>query len=138
MPTIIQTIVYRKKNNNLEVLLLKRSPERGGFWNAVNGTMEDRETIEECRKRELFEEAGIEKVLKISEEIYRFSFSCGEKDITVIVFAAEVSGDQEIVINNEHVEYKWVGFEDALRILKYEDDKVGLRICWDKLLNNEI
>jgi len=133
MPTIIQTIIYRKKNNGFELLLLKRSPERGGFWNAVNGTMEAGETIVECRKRELFEEAGIQEVFNLSDEIYRFNFVYNGKEITVIVFTAEVAEDQEIIINDEHTEYRWVGLEEGTGMLKYEDDKKALRICWDRL-----
>lgn len=39
LPVIIQSIVYRKKGQEFEVLLLKRTTERGGFWNVVNGTL---------------------------------------------------------------------------------------------------
>jgi len=60
LPVIIQTIVYRNKGKEIELLLLKRTAERGGFWNVVNGTLELQESAIDCRKRELFEETGIQ------------------------------------------------------------------------------
>jgi lipoyl(octanoyl) transferase len=59
LSTIVQNIVYRKKGSIFEVLLLKRTEERGGFWNVVNGTLENGESIDGCRRRELSEEDGI-------------------------------------------------------------------------------
>lgn len=119
---IVQTIVYRKKNGNFEVLLLKRTEERGGFWNAVNGTLECDESIAECRTRELSEEAGIKDVLQGSDEINRFSFQYHGSPFVVVVSAAEVAADQSVVINEEHTEYKWVGFDEALQMMKFDDD----------------
>lgn len=135
--TIIQNIVYRKRGDILEVLLLKRTEERGGFWNVVNGTLEDGESIDDCRKRELFEEAGIKNILSWSDEINRFNFDYKGKTMTVMVFAAQVAEDQDIVINNEHTEYKWVGFDEAIEMMKFDDDKQALEKCQALLLKSE-
>lgn len=132
--TIVQSIVYRKKGNIFEVLLLKRTEERGGFWNVVNGTLEESESIDDCRKRELFEEAGIKNILSWSDEINRFNFDYKGKTMTVVAFAAQVAEDQDVVINSEHTEYKWVSFDEAIEMMKFNDDKNGLRICRKRLL----
>lgn len=132
--TIVQNIVYRKKEDVFEVLLLKRTEERGGFWNVVNGTLEESESIDDCRKRELFEEAGIKNILSWSDEISRFNFDYKGKTMTVMAFAAQVTEDQDVVINSEHTEYKWVSFDEAIEMMKFDDDKNGLRICREKLL----
>lgn len=129
LPVIAQTIVYRKKGGNFEVLLLKRTEERGGFWNVVNGTLEFDESIVECRARELSEEAGIKDVLRWSDEINRFSFQYHESPFVVVVYAAEVATDQSVIINEEHTEYTWVSFDKALQMMKFDDDKNGLRAC---------
>lgn len=44
---IIQNIVYRKRGDIFEALLLKRTEERGDFGNVVNGTLEDGESNDE-------------------------------------------------------------------------------------------
>ena len=129
LPVIAQTVVYRKKGGNFEVLLLKRTEERGGFWNAVNGTLEFDESIAECRARELSEEAGIKNVLQWSDELNRFSFQYHGSPFVVVVYAAEVATDQPVVINEEHTEYTWAPFDEALQMMKFDDDKNGLRAC---------
>ena len=133
LPIVIQSIVYRKRKHNFEFLLLKRSADRGNFWNVVNGTLELEESIKMCRDRELFEETGIKNVLNWSDEINRISFEYKGENIMVIVYSAEVTANQRVIINDEHTEYCWVCFEDALNTLKFDDDKNGLRKLYDKL-----
>lgn len=135
LPVIIQTIVYRFTKDGPEFLLLKRSEERGGFWNVVNGTMRGDENITQCGQRELLEETGIKHILKRSSELYRFAFEYKNIPITVLVFAVEVDTEQKVVINDEHVEYKWLGFNTALGHLKFNDDKKALRICKESINN---
>lgn len=138
LPIIVQTIVYRKKGQEFEVLVLKRNEQRGGFWNVVNGTFEMNETIPDCRKRELFEEAGIQEVLHWDDETHRFSFPYKDYTIVVLVYAAEVSENQEIVINDEHTEYRWVSFDQAIQLMKFDDDKKGLRMLHERLITSKI
>jgi 8-oxo-dGTP pyrophosphatase MutT (NUDIX family) len=73
-------------------------------------------------------------VLNWSDEINRFNFDYKGKAMTVVVSAAQVAEDQDIVMNNEHTEYKWVSFDEAIEMMKFEDDKNGLRVCREKLL----
>ncbi|MGB2791156.1 MAG: NUDIX domain-containing protein [Candidatus Moraniibacteriota bacterium] len=137
LPVIAQTIVYRKDGGNFEVLLLKRTEARGSFWNVVNGTLECDESIVECRARELSEEAGIKDVLRWSDEINRFSFQYHESPFVVVVYAAEVPADQSVVLNEEHTEYRWVGFDEALQMMKFDDDKNGLQACQEMLAHQK-
>ncbi len=138
LPVIIQSIIYRINNQQPEVLLLKRSKERGNFWNVVNGTLELDESVKGCRERELFEEAGIKDVLDWSDEINRFSFKHQNYIIVVLIYAAKVKENQKVIINNEHTEYKWLKFSEAIKMVKFDDDKKGLQICLQKLNNNKI
>lgn len=134
LPIILQTIIYRIKNNQPEFLLLKRTEERGGFWNTVNGTMEMDENVDECRKREIIEETGIENILSFSDELYRFSFEYKEAPITVIVFSAQIDEIQEVKINGEHTEYGWFIYDKAIEKLKFDDDKKALEICNNNII----
>lgn len=137
IPLIVQNIVYKKNiDNSFSVLLLKRTEDRGGFWNVVNGTLEINESILNCRSRELQEEAGITNVLSWSNELNRFSFTYKDYVIVVLVYSAEVSSEQNIIINEEHTEYRWVSFDEAINMMKFDDDKNGLIACRDFLTNN--
>ena len=133
MPVIIQSIVYRMAEQGVEVLLLKRTEERGGFWNVVNGTLEYDESAINCRERELCEETGIVTAIRWSDELHRFSFSYKGDTFVTVVFAAQVAEDQQVVINDEHTEFRWVGMKEAIEMLKFDDDKNGLRKLQENL-----
>jgi len=139
-PVIVQTIVSRKNRDSsmLEFLLLKRNKKRGGFWNVVNGTLRSKESVLDCVRRELEEEAGIIDCKLVGPEIYRFHFSYNGSDMTVIVHYVEVFQGQEIVINEEHTEYRWVGFEEAKSLLKFDDDKKALALCYDQVAGKDL
>ncbi|MGB2791195.1 MAG: hypothetical protein WBC29_01440, partial [Candidatus Moraniibacteriota bacterium] len=77
---------------------------------------------------------GIRNVLRWSDEINRFSFQYHESPFVVVVYAAEVATDQLVVINEEHTEYRWASFDEALQMMKFDDDKNGLRILQKTLL----
>ena len=136
LPLIVQTILYKKKDDDFLVLLLKRTEDRGGFWNTVNGTLEINESAIECRERELREEAGVVGVNSWTAELHRFAFNYKDAVFSVIVFGAEASKGQGIKLNEEHTEYAWVSFPVAGSMLKFDDDKLALKKCHELLLTN--
>lgn len=138
LPIIIQNVVYRKNKKDFEVLMLKRAQNRGGFWNVVNGTLELGESIIQCRERELREETGITKTLGWSDEINRFSFIYKNYTIVVIVFSVAVSPTQTVTINEEHTEFRWMKFDEAISLMKFAEDRQGLEICSRRLTEGGI
>ena len=137
LPIIIQTIIYKIRDAEPEFLLLKRSEDRGDFWNTVNGTMEMDENVSQCREREIAEETGIKKLSNWSQELYRFNFNYKGDTMTVIVFSAQVDPSQEVVINDEHTEYGWFKFDKAIETLKFDDDKKALEVCNNMIKANQ-
>jgi len=59
LPIQVQGILFRKINEEIQYLLLKRKPEREDFWQPVTGGLEEGETKIEALKREVREETGI-------------------------------------------------------------------------------
>src|SRR5690606_37686990 len=101
LPIKVQGIVYRKsKSGQVEILLLQRSDEDGGFWQMLTGTLEFDESIEECLLRELKEEAGIAKIKAISEEVYRFSWQKQDYTVVEVVFGIEVPANSEVKLSH--------------------------------------
>ncbi|MFA7133082.1 MAG: NUDIX domain-containing protein [Bacteroidales bacterium] len=137
LPIIIQTIIFRIKEGKPQFLLLKRNESRGGFWNTVNGTMEINENVIQCRKREVAEETGIRYLSTWSDELYRFSFNYKGDPMIVIIFSAQARINQKIKINEEHTKYGWFDFNRAVEILKFDDDKKGLTICYNSIKINK-
>jgi dATP pyrophosphohydrolase len=133
LPLIIQSVVVRKKEDAYEFLLLRRSKERGDFWNSVNGTLEPDESAMVCRERELVEEAGISKVIYWTDELIRFNFAHNGYVFSTVAYGAVVPSDTSVVINEEHTEYKWLVLNEALKLLKFKEDKDALTLLSERL-----
>lgn len=74
-------IVFRlDENDKIEILLVKSSHVNDKKWGVPKGHLEEGETLEQCAKREIFEECGI-KVKLLMELTPVFSFSSAENKI---------------------------------------------------------
>ncbi|MFH1590060.1 MAG: NUDIX domain-containing protein [archaeon] len=145
--TVVGTIIFRKKDNDWEFLLLKRLPEQGNFWQPPSGSVDEGDkTHLDTAYREVFEESGIKKeqVLSVIKDLnyYRFDkkSSTGETvDFEAYIFAFEVEPDVIVNIKNnvdlEHDDYKWVSFEEALTLLDWERQKKSFRKLHSLLSN---
>jgi dATP pyrophosphohydrolase len=133
-------IVFRKINNQIEFLLLKRIPLRGDFWQPISGGVESADkNLLQAAFRELKEEADISKenVLSIVKDVHQYSFDkhylTGKpiNKLEEFVFGFEVNPETKVIIEKnvekEHNEYRWVSFEKALEMLKWDDNKKGLK-----------
>lgn len=67
----VEGMIFRRTKDGPEYLLLKRLPERNGFWQPVTGGVEDEETHEEALYREVFEETGVRNLLSFTECLLR-------------------------------------------------------------------
>ena len=107
-----------------------------GFWQGIAGGGEDAETPLEAAKREALEEGGIPRestylaldstatipVVDITGELL-----WGD-DVLVVpehCFGVETGG-LEITLSQEHLELRWVGYEAARALLKYDNNKTAL------------
>lgn len=127
----INCIVFKKEDGEYKFLVLKRREDRGDFWQSVTGGVEEGENQIAALKRELKEETGIGEYQKIINLKYSFSFSLPHLgELVENVYAVEVSPETEIFLSPEHIEYRWVFFEEALSLLKYEANKEGFRKIW--------
>lgn len=82
-----------------------------GFQN-ITGSVEGKESFEEAALRELAEEAGINsQVIDVHKE---FTFyDRWKKDCLEKVYLCHLSKKPEIVLNEEHLFYKWVPIQDV-------------------------
>ena len=133
--TLAATIIFRIVNHKYEFLLLKRLPVVGGFWQYAGGSIEDGEDHLEAAYREVFEEAGIAKkdVIRVIDNVYYFTMDkhyLTNEPMPIqeeFVYAFEVKPNTKININNnpcsEHDAYRWVDFDSAMKMLKWDNNK---------------
>jgi dATP pyrophosphohydrolase len=132
-----QVLVYpyqKLRDNELRYALLKRSDE--GWWQAVAGGGEDNETPTEAARREAREEAGVPEdsillqlttVIPVPVVHFYDSHLWGE-DLYVIPqysFGVSVSSSQ-IVLSAEHTEFRWLRYEEAQTLMRYDGNRTAL------------
>ena len=100
-------------NNKGQILLLKRSEKSGGGgWSIVGGGLEHGEDPIEGIKREAREETQLE--IQDIKPVLVSSFEEGEDRTLLIFYQAKTHSDQ-VVLNWEHGEYKWVTKDQAMK-----------------------
>ena len=133
LPIQVQAVLYRKTNTKPQYLLLKRTPTLGAFWQPVTGGIEKGETKTQALKREIQEETGIKNPAKITKNIHYCEFWDYYKQenrhrlIKEHIFGVEIHANEKIAISREHTEYKWCSFEEALKLLKWKENKEALK-----------
>jgi len=117
-----------------DVLLARRTPERGGFWQILTGRRESGEPAHVAAARELYEETGFAPALdEIRDLGYVHSFALDPavmrregppRFARETAFAVRVPAGSEVRLDpGEHEAHEWVGIDEALRRLPF----AGLR-----------
>jgi len=127
LPIQVEAIIFRRNGSTIEYLLLKRFPDRNGFWQSVTGGLEEGETRAEALCREIREETGIRNLIRVIESLYYFEFSDPNLN-QEYVYGVEVSPSETIMLDGrEHSEYRWCSFQEALQLLYWKENKEALR-----------
>lgn len=139
-PTMIQVHVARHTGAKVEYLALKRSDDEDiypGIWQVVTGMIEPNESAQGAALRELHEEAGLKP-----DEFYCLPyiasfFSIRRNQVQhVPVFAAIIGENAVVTLSEEHSEYKWVSFGEAMKILPFPSHKDGTKVLKDYIIES--
>ena len=144
VPRQVPVYLYRRRDGRTpEFLLLRRAAtsEEWIFWQGVSGAPEGDESDVDAALREVREETGFDVSATLRPVGIRFELRWQEHDperwaliyapgVDVVpeeVFTAEVSTDDEPTLApDEHDAYLWATIDDALELLKYENNKQAL------------
>jgi len=125
---ILATLCYVQEDQR--TLMMHRINKEGdihrGKWNGLGGKFENGESPEDCVRREVREEAGIQVEALDMHGILTFPQFAEEQDWYVFVFTCE---DFAGTPNEESSEGKleWIPNEDLLELNLWEGDKHFLR-----------
>ncbi len=135
----IDSYIYRNTDAGPVYLMLKRSTGKHyeHLWQGVAGKIEKGETATQTVIRELEEETGKKpKKLFVADHIASFYDARKDRIQMVPIFGIEVE-NSEVRLSEEHSEYKWVSFEEALNLLTWKGQKEGLRTVHDEIVSGD-
>lgn len=126
-------IIFRKEGDKIWYLLLKyraMGKVEKTYWGFPKGHIEKRETEIETAKREAREETGIEELEFIEgfKETEKYFFRYKDETIfkEVVYFLAETK-TKKIKISFEHLDYQWLPYKKALKVLSFKNAKEILK-----------
>jgi dATP pyrophosphohydrolase len=136
---VVDCYVYRQTGDGLKFLLMKRNLNKiyENLWQGVAGKIEDGETAPEAAIRELKEETGLDPVnMFVADHVSRFYEVHGDRVNLVPVFGMEVDSD-EVMLSEEHVDFKWVTIKEALNTLVWNGQKEGIQTVHDMVISDD-
>ena len=120
-------IVLFRKEETKKLFLLLHYPS--GHWDFVKGKMEKGESTQETAVRETKEETGITDVtfLENFEEWIEYNFQYkGELVHKKVVFFLGETKTKEVKISEEHLNYTWKEYNDAMEKTTFDNAKTIL------------
>ena len=117
---------YLKENQRYYLLLRYIS----NHWGLVKGHIEANETEKQTLIREIYEETKLEEFEIIpnfkESDTYTYSRNNQRFDKLISYYLVK-SNNFNIIISNEHKEYTWLKYEEAIDRVTYKNTKVILK-----------
>lgn len=126
--------VFRRTDRGIEYLLLHTSQQKadryfngGRFWQIPSNAIRDGEGVVAAIERSLAAFELRPSAVWAAEHVYAIynrRFDCMQ---LIAVYAAEVDADAVRLTAEEHAEFRWCSFEEALEMIHYRGLRDGLR-----------
>ena len=136
---VVDCYVYRQTDKGLKFLILKRNEKKlyEHLWQGVAGKIEKDEEAWQTAIRELKEETGLDPVkMFVADHVSQFYEKHGDRVNLVPVFGIEVDS-KNVILSDEHIEFKWVNFKEAFETLVWNGQKKGIQTVYNMVSNND-
>lgn len=122
----INVAVMRKVDNAWQYLMLKRASDETyeGYWGLLSGSRENNETVTNLALREMMEEISIRpQSLYASEYCVQFFEPLDDAIWTLPVLVAFVEPTDQVVLDAENEEFRWLGVDQAIELAPWRNLK---------------
>ena len=97
----------------------------------------DSEEAWQAAIRELKEETGLKPTkMFVADHVSQFYEKHGDRVNLVPVFGIEVDS-LDVILSDEHIEFKWVNFKEAFETLVWNGQKKGIQTVYNMVSNND-
>jgi dATP pyrophosphohydrolase len=131
---VLVYLYIKTDKNEIEYALLKRADT--GIWHGVAGGGEGNETPLEAARRETCEETGIpvespfiklDTIAPVPVTEFSDSYLWGDNLYVIPQYSFGVLVKiRYIILSQEHTKYRWLKYQEACNLLKYDDNKTAL------------
>lgn len=136
---LIDVYPYRSRAGKNEFLILRRSSHKkyAGQWRMIGGKIKKDEMAWEAGLRELNEETKANPVLYwVIPSINHFYNHQNDNIELIPAFAAELDYHSEIILNEEHSEFKWIEYQYCNDFIQWPE-QLRLLSLTNTLLNSQ-
>ena len=114
--TGVAAVLLKRERYEYKVLLLKRnSAVLRNVWCYIGGSIEEGEAAWQAAYREIEEETGITDVSLYTSNLFDQIYSPAYNYIYMApVFVGYVDEGQSVELNEEHQDYNWLSFQEAI------------------------
>jgi len=136
-------VIFRREGDKIYYLLLHYE---AGHWDFPKGHIEGGETEEETVRREVLEETGIKDIdikkgfREFVKYFFRKTYNLPRREkskapwvFKIVDFYLAETHTSEVKISHEHISFKWLTYEEALKQLNFKNAKNILKKA-DKFL----
>lgn len=120
-------VTFYLKENQRYYLLLRYTADH---WGLVKGHVETNETEKQTLTREIYEETKLEEfeIIPNFKESSTYTYSRNNQRFNkLVIYYLVKSNNFNIIISNEHKEYIWLKYEEAIDRITYKNTKVILK-----------
>ena len=135
--SIVSGVALSEIDGEMKLLLMKRV--KGGFWCHVAGSIEQGETGVDAIVREFDEETQIQVSGLYNAQFLEQFYEPNVNVIELIpVFVVLCPPEQEVVLNEEHTEYKWCTLEEALELAPFPNQHAVFKHVWSYFVEKPV
>jgi dATP pyrophosphohydrolase len=124
----VAAVILAGRGEAARVLVLQRNKNTSrGLWSLVMGRLEKGESAADAIRREIAEETGISVETLYTTGCIDTYFNAGANSIEMMpIFAAPFAREPAVILDHEHLAYRWLSFAEAIELLAYPGQREAL------------